>query len=86
MEAELRSRFSERTVYHLMSSSNFPLPLNPGSRTSRWLRREIDEWLLTHELTKDDLGKLRDNTDEMQADAPEDKPEEQPKEDTEDKT
>lgn len=85
MEVELRTRFSERTVYHLMNSSNFLLPLKPGSRTSRRLRKKIDDWLLTHELTKDDLGKLRDNTEEMQADEPEDKAEEHPEDEEKEK-
>ena len=86
VDVEIRTGFSRRTVYHHMTNSNFPLPLRLGRRTVKWWSKDINKWLLTNGLTKDDPAKPQDNTEDNQADQPEDNTEERPEAEGEDKT
>lgn len=56
-EVVRRTGLSRGTVEYLMQTADFPLPLKLGTHSVRWWSREVDEWILSRERAKGDLGK-----------------------------
>ena len=46
-EVEMATGLSRATIYELMRSGEFPVPLRVGSRAVRWPESEIATWLQT---------------------------------------
>ncbi|MCY4641441.1 MAG: AlpA family phage regulatory protein [Gammaproteobacteria bacterium] len=44
-EVETRCRIGRSTIYRLMRSGEFPIPLRIGPRAVRWVESEIDTWI-----------------------------------------
>lgn len=42
-----RVDLSKRSIYYLIKKGDFPRPIRVGSRAVRWLRNEIEDWLLS---------------------------------------
>ena len=56
-EVVRRTGLSRGTVEYLMQTADFPLPLKLGAHCVRWWSREVDQWILSRERAKGDLGK-----------------------------
>tara|TARA_R110000851_G_scaffold165169_2_gene309940 strand:+ start:149902 stop:150096 length:195 start_codon:yes stop_codon:yes gene_type:complete len=43
--AKITNYKSRASIYNLMKSASFPVPVRVGARTVRWLRADVDAWL-----------------------------------------
>ena len=57
-EVERRIGVTRSSLYRLMRSDDFPLPVKIGPRTNRWLPSEIDAWIETRPRSNGDRTQM----------------------------
>ena len=56
-EVARRTGLCKGTVYYLLGTSDFPLPVEMGQRIKRWWSGEVNQWMKALPRAKGDLGK-----------------------------
>ena len=63
-EVMRRTGLCRGSIYYLLETSDFPLPVEMGQRIKRWWSGEINQWMKALPRAKGDLGKWHSQVDD----------------------
>ena len=67
-EVTRRTGLIKGSVYYLLKTSNFPLPVEMGQQIKRWWSSEVNHWMRNLPRAKGDLGKWHSQADTKDVD------------------
>ena len=60
VEVEQICGLSRSSIYRLMRAGKFPLPIKIGPRATRWLERDIGNWISTRPRATGEAAEAKD--------------------------